>query len=120
METHISRATAYYPDASRLEGGFLDCIGRKLCTLQDHIAGKAPYCSLAFDEHLHLPYGTLITIPKLDIILNFSLILKAVDNGGAFAGKGFSRFDICVNGHQNSLLHYVNATYTIHVWRTES
>src|SRR5437868_163147 len=60
-----SRGTGYYPDASALEGGFKDRLGRPLNTLQDYLAGRAPYVSVAMDSKA-FPYGTKLRIPELE------------------------------------------------------
>src|SRR5262245_34112978 len=44
-KSYTAKGTGYYPDASPMEGGFVDRKGKPLQTLQDYLAGKAPYVS---------------------------------------------------------------------------
>lgn len=94
-----AKGTGYYPDSSALEGGYVDKKGAKLCTLQDFLAGKAPYVSIALDNNLYksgqVKYGDTFRIPELEQKYGKQIIFKAVDTGGAFTGKGFGRVDIC-------------------------
>lgn len=98
------RLTGYWPFASGLnaaqrlmEGGTKDRKGAKLYTYEDHVAGLAPYVSVAGDYRAW-PYGQRI-------VLDFapSLVFRVVDTGGHFfgAGKlyrlaGSEPLDICV------------------------
>ncbi|MBL8611471.1 MAG: hypothetical protein JNL38_29270 [Myxococcales bacterium] len=109
-----ARATAYYPDSSALEGGFNDRLGRPLKTLQDHVAGRAPYVSVAMDSTA-FPYGTRLRIPSLEAKYGKRLEFRVVDTGGAFRGKGTSRLDICVSGYKASLDASVNTTLDVTV-----
>ena len=61
-----SRATAYYPSSSPMEGGYKDRFGNPLRTLQDFLDGKASYVSVAMDKNLNLPNGQIVRIPELD------------------------------------------------------
>ena len=109
-----ARATGYYPSASQLEGGFNDRIGRKLHTLQQHLAGSADYVSVAMDSSA-FKYGTRLRIRELDAKYGRSLVFRVVDTGGAFRGKGRSRIDICVANRSASVESTINGTLHIEV-----
>ncbi|KAK7109691.1 hypothetical protein V1264_013686 [Littorina saxatilis] len=106
--SYSARGTAYYPDNSALEGGFVDMRDHKLHTLQDFLAGRAPYVSVAMDNHAGIAYGTAICIPQINRKYN-----KVVDTGGAFTGKGHSRIDICVQDLQHSYDSTINGGLTL-------
>ena len=110
--SYKARGTAYYPDASPLEGGFVDRKGAKLRTLQDYLAGKVDYVSVAMDSKA-FPYGTKIRIPELEKKYGRPIEFRVVDTGGAFKGKGTSRIDVCVANHRASLDPTINGPLTI-------
>ena len=80
--------TGYYPDNSAMEGGYYDCLGNKLRTLQDYKDGS--YVSLAVDKTL-IPLRSNVNIDgykKNGKPIRF----YACDVGGAIKGK---HVDIC-------------------------
>jgi len=91
-----ARATGYYPDSSALEGGYKDMRGKPLHTLQDYLAGRAPYVSVAMDNKAGIKYGQKLSIPELNQHYGKNIPFRVVDTGSAFRGKGTSRIDICV------------------------
>src|SRR5262245_24549061 len=95
MYSFLCKLTAYYPDSSPMEGGFVDMRDRKLCTLQGYLAGEAEYVSVAMDRAV-FPYGTRLAIPELDSKYGKQIVFRVVDTGQAFAGRGTERADICV------------------------
>lgn len=111
------KATGYYPHNSKMEGGFKDKIGKPLHTLQDFLDGSAPYVSIAIDKKLYksgtVKYGDSFRIPELEQKYGKKIIFKAVDTGGAFTGKGFSRIDICTDNKKYSLDKGVNSKLTL-------
>lgn len=113
MNSYLTRTTGYYPDDSPLEGGFVDCKGKPLCTLQGFLAGKDPYVSVAMDKNLKIPYGTVLWIPGFDLKYKRPIVFRVVDNGGAFVGKGWSRMDICTASKKDSEDNFLNKRHTI-------
>ncbi|NRA65044.1 MAG: SH3 domain-containing protein [Pseudobacteriovorax sp.] len=116
VQSYTAKATAYYPDPSPLEGGFLDERGAKLRTLQAYLRGEVEYVSVAMDLKLRrkgVPYGTIVRIPELEEHYGRSIEFRVVDNGGAFVDKGFSRIDICVENRRESLRSPVNGQVTL-------
>jgi hypothetical protein len=107
-----SRGTGYYPDASPLEGGFVDRRDQPLRTLQDFLSGKANYVSVAMDSKA-FPYGTRLRIPELEAKYGRKIEFRVVDTGGAFVGKGTSRIDICTANQQASLDATINGPLTL-------
>lgn len=94
--------SCYYPTdetfptkEQELEGGSLDMMGNPLRTLEEFLEGKTRYVSCAMDRLLGIPYGTRLVIPTLDVQHGKEIVLRVVDCGGAFRGKGFDRLDIC-------------------------
>jgi hypothetical protein len=109
-----SRGTGYYPDSSALEGGFKDRIGKPLHTLQQFLAGSAPYVSVAMDTAA-FKYGTRLRIRELDAKYGRSIVFRVVDTGGAFRGKGRTRIDICTANNKASLDPTINGTLHLDV-----
>lgn len=113
-----AKLSAYYPgpyaseEEAALEGGNLDRAGEPLHTLQEHIAGIAPYCSVAADRDA-FRYGQLLCIPDLNRRYGFPLEFRVVDTGGAFKGKGRTRLDICVKDQQASYDKMLNSELVI-------
>jgi len=110
----VSRGTAYYPDASPLEGGFVDRRGAKLRTLQQFLAGEATYVSVAMDTTA-FAYGQKLRIKELDAKYGRSIEFRVVDTGGAFRGKGRSRIDVCVKNRTASFDATINGTLHIDI-----
>ena len=109
-----ARGTGYYPSSSTLEGGFKDRLGAKLNTLQDFLAGKAPFVSVAMDPKA-FPYGTKLRIDELDRKFGKTIEFRVVDTGGAFFGKGTSRLDVCTADKSSSMDPTINGTLTVRV-----
>lgn len=108
MYSFESKLTAYYPDDSPMEGGFVDMRDRPLCTLQDYMEGKVGYVSVAMDRGV-LPYGCKLCIPAFEKAYDCAIEFRVVDTGSAFTGKGKSRMDICVKDKAESLKALVNS-----------
>ena len=114
MSSFTSRATAYYPNASQLEGGFKDRVGKPLKTLQQFLNGDAAYVSVAMDSAA-FKYGTRLRITELEAKYGRSIVFRVVDTGGAFRGRGRARIDICVANRSASFDSSVNRTLHIDV-----
>lgn len=112
-ESFISKATAYYPDSSALQGGFVDRKGEPLYTLQQYLAGNAPYVSVAMDVNA-FPYGTELSIPEIEAYYKMQIVFRVVDTGGAFKNKGTTRIDICVKDLQSAYHPMVNKELQIY------
>jgi 3D (Asp-Asp-Asp) domain-containing protein len=110
----VSQATGYYPSSSQLEGGFTDRLGRPLHTLQQFLAGSAPYASVAMDTSA-FPYGARLRIHEIDAKYGRSVVFRVVDTGGAFRGRGRSRIDVCVANRSASLDATINGSLHIDV-----
>jgi hypothetical protein len=113
----VASSTGYFPNNSKLEGGFHDKMGNKLFTLQDYLAGKAPYVSIALDKNLYkqgsVKYGDKFRIPELEAKYNRVIDFRAVDTGGAFTGKKFSRVDICAANKTEAWDKSLNGSLTL-------
>ena len=107
-----ARGTGYYPDSSALEGGFVDRQDKPLRTLQDFLAGRSNYVSVAMDSKA-FPYGTKLRIPELEAKYGRQIEFRVVDTGGAFVGKGTSRIDICTANKAASLDPTINGHLTL-------
>jgi hypothetical protein len=120
--SHETKLTGYYPDDSALEGGFKDRYGYKLNTLQDFLAGKVPYVSVAMDykDDMSKYMKTYFCIPALDKNYaqemskkvrkkyNAHILFKAVDTGNAFVHKKWKKMDICVKDKKASYDNRLN------------
>ena len=91
-QAFTARGTGYFPCASTLEGGLQDRRGRPLYTLQDFLAERAPYVSVAMDPKA-FPYGTSLRIPEIEKKYGRAITFLVVDTGDAFIGRGSSRID---------------------------
>jgi 3D (Asp-Asp-Asp) domain-containing protein len=103
-----TRGTGYYPANTALEGGFFDRKGKRLNTLQQFLAGSAPYVSVAMDTPA-FPYGQRLRLKEFNARYGREIIFRVVDTGGAFRGKGRTRIDICVANKAASLDRTVNS-----------
>lgn len=114
-QEYPTRATAYYPSNSALEGGFNDRRGAPLYTLQQYLAGEAPYVSVAMDRRLNVPYGQRVRIPELEQSYNNGnpIEFRVVDTGSAFTDRGTSRIDICTANEAASLDERINRNLTL-------
>lgn len=112
-KTAKATGTGYFPDNSAMEGGFVDRQGKKLNTLQDFLAGKADYVSVAMDKNEHIPYGAKLRIPELEKKYGRPIEFRVVDTGGAFTGKGNSRIDICTANEKASTDPTINGPLTL-------
>jgi hypothetical protein len=104
------RLTGYWPFAAkteaekRMEGGVKDRKGKPLYTLEQHLAGKAPYVSVAGDDAVW-PYGQRISFDEWP-----NAVFRVVDTGGNFRGAnkvyrvfGHEPLDICVTDPKTKL-----------------
>jgi 3D (Asp-Asp-Asp) domain-containing protein len=89
-------------------------MGAKLNTLQDYLAGKAPYVSVAMDPKA-FGYGTKLRIAELEKKYGKTIEFRVVDTGGAFYGKGTSRLDVCTANAAASVDPTINGTLTVSV-----
>jgi hypothetical protein len=112
-----TRATGYYPHKSKLEGGVLDRKDKPLHTLQDYLEGNAPYVSMAIDRKLYdngtVNHGDTFRIKELEEKYGRQIPFQAVDTGGDFTGKGFSRIDICTRNKAYSEDSAINRELTL-------
>ncbi len=112
-----AKGTGYYPYNNKMEGGYFDKIGKKLNTLQDFLNGKSDYVSIALDKNLYkkgvIKYGDKFRIPELEKKYGRKIEFRAVDTGGAFTNKKFSRIDICTGSKKDSLDKVVNGKLTL-------
>ncbi|KAH3792154.1 uncharacterized protein LOC127837891 [Dreissena polymorpha] len=113
--THRYHATgtAYYPDNSPIEGGFVDMQDTPLQTLQAYLEGKASVVTVAMDNHAGIRYDTPVCIPELNHKYNRFIDFRVRDTGPAFAHKGHSRIDICVRTRHDSFENTINGPLTL-------
>ncbi|XP_025095184.1 uncharacterized protein LOC112564531 [Pomacea canaliculata] len=86
---------------------------RPLHTLQEFLAGNAPYVSVAMDDRAGIIYGTKICIPELNIQYNTFIVFEVVDMGSDTSGQGHSRINICVQDEQASRETTINSALTL-------
>ncbi len=122
-----TKLTGYYPENSRMEGGFKDRYGHDLKTLQDFLEGKASYVSVAMDYKgkMNKYMKTYFCIPALDKSFSKAMsgkikkkyhghiLFKAVDTGSAFYFKKWKKMDICVKDKKASYDERVNTKASI-------
>lgn len=113
-ERFETEKTGYFPDDSEMEGGFSDRSGRPLKTLQDYVAGRADYVSVAMDSQ-QFGYGTVVRIPDVEEAYGKCILFKVVDTGGRFEGAGSSKIDICNANESDANSHISNGRTTIYV-----
>jgi hypothetical protein len=111
---YVARGSGYFPDPSRMEGGFTDSRGQPLHTLQDYLRGRAAYVSVAMDQGA-FPYGTRLRIRELEAHYGQPIEFRVVDTGNAFRGTGTGRMDICTANRKASLDATINGPihYTV-------
>ncbi|MGZ3661088.1 MAG: hypothetical protein ACXVB9_05255 [Bdellovibrionota bacterium] len=116
IDQFTSLRTGYYPNGSRMEGGFKDRAGRPLRTLQDYLKGKVSYVSVAMDyKDTKLPYGTILRIPSVEKEFGRCIQFRVVDTGGRFKNKGTKKIDLCNDNRQHSLESYTNGLADVYV-----
>lgn len=111
-DTFTAKGTGYYPSSSAMEGGFVDRKGAKLRTLQQFLAGKAEYVSVAMDTKA-FGYGQHLRIKELEAKYDRTIDFRVVDTGGAFKGKGRTRIDVCTGSAKDSVDSTINGKLTI-------
>jgi hypothetical protein len=112
VSANTARGTGYYPSWDGQEGGYHDRKGERLYTLQDYLAGQAPYVSVAMDVPA-ARYGTLLRIPELEAKYGQQIPFRVVDTGGDFEGTGRSRIDICTANRRASHDKVINGSLTL-------
>ncbi len=110
--TYSARGTGYYPSSSALEGGFTDRKGQPLYTLQQYLAGGAPYVTVAMDTSA-FTYGTKLRIPQLEQRYGKCIEFQVRDTGGRFRGTGTGRIDIATANNAASLDSTINGPLTL-------
>jgi len=101
-EEFVTKATAYWEGDGYGGSIPIDRIGAELRSLEQFLAGKADFVSVAMDLPSNLgseyngryKYGSVLRIPSLEKLYNTSIPFVVVDTGSAFYGKGTSRIDI--------------------------
>lgn len=114
ISRYPAKATAYWPKdvktakERQMEGKPVDRCDFPLYTVEEHLAGKAPYVSVAMDNDA-FPYGTALYIPEICEAFGVpwdEITFLVVDTGGAFIKPDIrdrSRIDICVLRRLNGL-----------------
>jgi hypothetical protein len=111
------RSTGYWPFQSglsaaerKMEGAPVDRRGGPLYTLEQHIAGNAPYVSVSGDDSI-FPYGQRLSLDAWP-----GAIFRVTDTGGHFRGASkvyrvFSAepLDICVDSSKTPVPKLVTA-----------
>lgn len=110
-----SLGTGYYPAPHAPEGGCVDMRGKPLRTLQDYLAGRVDYVSVAMDKSLSGPgYGTEICIPQLNKKYKKRIRFKLVDHGPSFDGRRGAKIDICTRTAKDSCSSSINRKLTVY------
>jgi len=119
--SYSARGTGYTKENTAMEGGPKDRIGNELITLQDYLAGKGSYVSVAMDTKT-FPYGTELCIPEMEQKYGKQIVFRVVDTGSAFNGsdpdrwggpKGTSRIDICTANQSAANDSTINGSLTL-------
>jgi|GEM_PF-6948942 len=110
--SYPARGTGYTKENNAMEGGSKDRIGNELITLQDYLAGRGSYVSVAMDTKT-FPYGTQLCIPELEQKYGKQIVFKVVDTGSAFTGQGTSRIDICTANQSAAGDSTINGSLTL-------
>jgi hypothetical protein len=114
VRSFVAKGSGYFPDSSRMEGGFVDMRETKLRTLQQFLDGQADYVSVAMDVGI-FKYRQRLRIKEFNEKYGKEIVFRVVDTGGAFKGKGTSRMDICTANRKASLDSTVNGTLHVDV-----
>ena len=117
-----AKLSAYWPATSaeeeKMEGGPVDVRDRPLYSLQQYLAGSAPYVSVAADRSEFTKYGEQIAIQELEQFYERPIVFRVVDalhadRSKKGKGQGTGRLDIRVDskaaGHApevNQTVHY--------------
>lgn len=112
VSANTARGTGYYPSWEGTEGGYHDRNGGILYTLQEYLAGQAPYVSVAMDVPA-ARYGTLLRIPELEAKYGRQIPFRVVDTGSDFEGMGRSRIDICTESKEATYDEVINGKLTL-------
>ncbi|XP_052790678.1 uncharacterized protein LOC128224733 [Mya arenaria] len=110
---HHATGTAYYPDPSPLEGGYVDMRDYPLQTLQAYLEGTAPFVTVAMDNHAGIAFDSRLCIPELNRKYGRFIDFRVRDTGSAFTNKGYSRIDICVRTIHDSYDSTINGGLTL-------
>ena len=111
-----SHRTGYFPENSKMQGGFTDRKGKPLRTLQGYISGRQDYVSAAMDHQFtRLPYGTKVRIPAIEKHFGKCIEFRIVDTGGRFVGRGTAKIDICNDSRANAYKPFSNGNAEIFV-----
>lgn len=85
-----------------MEGGVLDRKGAPVYTLEQYLAGKTPYVTVAMDSR-SFPYGTTLTNNLFRDTKGNLIPFRVTDTGSAFIGAGTSKMDIATDSLQRAL-----------------
>jgi hypothetical protein len=113
-----ARLTGYWPfqrglsaAERKMEGGATDRKGGPLYTLEQYLAGQAPYVSVSGDDSI-FPYGQRLAIDVWP-----GVPFRVTDTGGHFRGAGkvyrvmgYEPLDICVDSDQTKVPKLATAT----------
>jgi len=86
----------------KMEGGLQDRRGAPVHTLEQYIAGKAPYVTVAMDLKV-FPYGTTVTNPSFKDASGNLIPFRVTDTGSAFKGVGTQKMDIATDSVNKAL-----------------
>ena len=84
------------PAQKAMEGGVQDKKGRPAYTLEQYLAGQAPYVCVAMDRNA-FPYGTLIYCGKFKDTNGNLIPFRVNDTGGLFLNAGLEKIDIATS-----------------------
>lgn len=114
-----AKLSAYWParnaEEVKEEGGPLDVHDRVLYSLQQYLAGSAPYVSVAADRSEFRKYGEQIAIQELEEQYERPIVFRVVDalhadRSKKGKGAGTGRLDIRVDSRELGLVSELNRT----------
>jgi 3D (Asp-Asp-Asp) domain-containing protein len=87
---------------------YLDVKHFKLNTLQEFLDNRVPFVTVAMDNSLKIPYGTVVCIPEINRHFRRNVRFEVRDTNDDMTGEGFRRLDICVRSEADSYDDIVN------------
>lgn len=80
---------------------------------KDFLDDRTEFVTLAMDETLRVPYGTIVCIPELNKHFGRRIKFEVRDSGSHLRGKKYRRADICVRDEADSYDRAVNRLVTL-------
>lgn len=106
MTTQFNTYVTWYSPGKgdiKMEGGLQDRKGAPAYTIEQYLAGKAPYVTVAMDPKV-FPYGTTVTNPSFRDASGNLIPFRVTDTGSAFKGVGTQKMDIATDSANKALV----------------